>query len=287
MNEEKHGVMREEGTPGRRRKRRVALKRGLPLLPSVFTSGNLFCGFLSVVWCLEGRYENAALMILLAGVLDILDGGIARLTDTESPFGLQYDSLADVISFGLAPALLADAWALRNLPRLGWSIAFLFVACTAVRLARFNVQSGTVDRRWFIGLPSPVAAGFIAALVFAYPSGPLENAWALTLIVSLVGLLAFLMVSRIRFRSLKDVDLRRRRPHQVVLIVVTALVIASVAPRLFVLTVAVAYVSYGLVLRLAQVLPDPARQALPAQLRAAARDPEMDEEPAHEAADEA
>lgn len=253
---------RRRGSKARlRRRRRRALRRGLPLLPSLFTSGNLFCGFLSIIFAFEGRYEKAALFILIAAVLDVLDGGLARLTRTESPFGMQFDSLADVVSFGVAPALLAEAWALRNLPRLGWTLSFLFVACAAVRLARFNIQTGYTDRRWFLGLPSPVAAALVAALVFAYPGGPLENPLALATVAVLVGTAAFLMVSRLKFRSLKDVDLRKRRPHQIVLAVAAALVIASLAPGLFVLTAVLAYVASGPLLRAATYLPDSWKEA--------------------------
>lgn len=241
---------------GPRRRGRRTLRRGLPLLPSLFTSGNLFCGYLSAIFAIEGNYDKSGLFILLAAILDLLDGGLARLTHSESPFGLQFDSLADVVSFGVAPALLAECWALRNLPRLGWSLSFLFVACAAVRLARFNIQASITDRRWFVGLPSPVAAAVVAALVFAFPGGPLENPWALATVASLVATTAFLMVSRFRFRSLKDVDLRRRRPHQIVLAVAFALVVASLAPRLMVLTVLLLYVASGPFLRLAGSFPE-------------------------------
>jgi len=245
---------KDEREPHRRR--RPALERGLPLLPSLFTSGNLFCGYLSIVFAMEGEYEKAAFFILLAAILDVLDGWLARLTNTESPFGMQFDSLADVVSFGVAPALLANCWALRNLPRLGWSLSFLFVACAAVRLARYNIQAGHTDRRWFIGLPSPVAAATMAALVFAFPDGPVENPWALATVAFLVGAGAFLMVSRFRYRSLKDVDLRKRRPHQIVLAVAAALVVASLAPRHFVLTALLVYLASGPLLRLLGALPE-------------------------------
>jgi CDP-diacylglycerol--serine O-phosphatidyltransferase len=268
------GRRRKDGQESPRR-RRPALERGLPLLPSLFTSGNLFCGYLSIIFAIEGGFEKAAFFILLAAILDVLDGGLARLTNTESPFGLQFDSLADVVSFGVAPALLAEAWALQNLPRLGWSLSFLFVACAAVRLARFNIQAGVSDRRWFVGLPSPVAAATVAALVFAFPGGPVENPWALAIVGSLVGACAFLMVSRFRYRSLKDVDLRKRRPHQIVLAVAAALVVASLAPRHFVLTGLLVYLASGPFLRLLGALPEAAFREirLPAPPAGAVPDP--------------
>src|SRR5438445_6048382 len=148
-------------------------RRGVYLLPSLLTLGNLFCGYACIVYAMRGDYETAAPYIGFAIVLDLLDGRIARMTGTASPFGLEFDSLADVISFGMAPAILSFAWGLSSLGRLGWAAGFLFVSAAAIRLARFNIQSaGGGDKRYFVGMPSPAAAAVPAATVYAYPWGP-------------------------------------------------------------------------------------------------------------------
>src|SRR5213594_4591921 len=149
--------------PDRRRQR---ARRGVSLLPGLLTMGNMFCGYACVVYAMRGEYETDAPFIGFAYVLDMLDGRIARLTGAESAFGLQFDSLADVISFGIAPAILSFAWGLSPLGRLGWAAGFVFVAAAAVRLARFNIQHGTQDKRYFAGMPSPAAAGVAASTVF-------------------------------------------------------------------------------------------------------------------------
>src|SRR3954463_10217230 len=150
---------------------RRRFRRGVYLLPSLFTMGNMFCGYACIVYAMRGEYETAAPFIGFALVLDMLDGRIARLTNAESAFGVEFDSLADVISFGVAPAILSFAWGLAPLGRLGITAGFMFVACAAMRLARFNIQSGGGDKRYFVGMPSPTAAAIPAATVFAYPFG--------------------------------------------------------------------------------------------------------------------
>src|SRR5438128_11777882 len=151
-------------------RRRHRVRRGVYLLPSLLTMGNMFCGYACVVYAMRGEYETAAPFIGFAYVLDMLDGRIARLTGAESAFGLQFDSLAEVVSFGIAPSILSFAWGLSPLGRLGWAASFMFVACAAMRLARFNIQTGG-DKRYFVGMPSPAAAGVPAPTVFAYPVG--------------------------------------------------------------------------------------------------------------------
>src|SRR5690242_12325067 len=204
---------------------RRRFRRGIYLLPSLFTMGNMFCGYACVVYAMRGEYETAAPFIGLAIVLDILDGRIARLTGTESDFGLEFDSLADVISFGVAPAILSFAWGLSPLGRLGWAAGFLFVAAAAMRLARFNLQSaGDGDRRYFIGMPSPAAAAIPAATVYAYPAGLADFRAALPAL-AMVLLPAFLMVSTIRFRSFKRIDLQARRPYRVLLLIAAGIML--------------------------------------------------------------
>ncbi len=188
-------------TPHEPRKR-----RGVFLLPSLCTVGNMFCGYACIVYAMRGDLVTAAPFIGFAIVLDMLDGRLARLTGTTSAFGVEFDSLADVISFGVAPAVLAFAWGLSELGRVGWASGFLYVSAAAMRLARFNTQSAQqVDKRYFIGMPTPAAAGVVAATVFAWPYPVTGYPGAATVMVVLVP--AALMVSAIRFRSFKTINL--------------------------------------------------------------------------------
>src|SRR3954463_7271019 len=151
-------------------RRSTRLRRGVYLLPSLLTMGNMFCGYACVVYAMRAEYATAAPFIGFAVILDMLDGRIARLTNTTSEFGVEFDSMADIISFGVAPAILSYAWGLQSLGRLGWAAGFMFVACAAMRLARFNVISTkNADKRYYVGMPSPAAAAVPAATVFMYP----------------------------------------------------------------------------------------------------------------------
>ena len=221
--------------------RRRRLRRGVSLLPGLFTIGNMFCGYACVVHATRGEYETAAVFIGIAIVVDMLDGRIARLTGTESDFGAELDSLADVISFGIAPAILAFGWGLAPLGRLGWAAGFLYVAAAAMRLARFNIQShGGGDKRYFVGMPSPPAAGVTAATVFAYPTG-FPSGTAPWVVLAMVLLPAFLMVSTIRFRSFKTIDLRMRRPYTTLLLIAVGLVLIVIEPRIVLAAMAYTY----------------------------------------------
>jgi CDP-diacylglycerol--serine O-phosphatidyltransferase len=206
--------------------RRHRLRRGVYLLPSLLTMGNMFCGYACVVYAMRGEYETAAPFIGFAVVLDMLDGRIARLTNTTSEFGVEFDSMADIISFGMAPAVLTFAWGLSTLGRLGWAAAFLFVAAAALRLARFNIQSAATDKRYFVGMPSPAAAGILASTVFAYPEGLTQFRSSLPALL-LVVVPALLMVSTVRYRTFKTFDLQARRPFRILLffaVLITAIV---------------------------------------------------------------
>ena len=219
---------------------RQRLRRGVYLLPSLMTMGHMFCGYACVVYAARGEFETAAPFIGFAIVLDMLDGRIARLTGTTSEFGVQFDSLADIISFGIAPAILAFSWGLGPLGRLGWAAGFLFVAAAAMRLARFNIQAASGgDKRYFVGMPSPAAAAIPAATVYAYPWGLYDYRAALPAL-AMVLLPALLMVSTIRFRSFKQIDLHVRRSYTILIVIAAALVLITTHPR-FVL-VAMAYV---------------------------------------------
>ena len=227
--------------PGPQPSQRV--RRGASLLPSLFTMGNMFCGYACIVYAMRGAFETAAPFIGVAIVLDMLDGRIARLTGTASDFGMEFDSLADVISFGVAPAILAFAWGLAPLGRLGWAVGFLWVAAAALRLARFNIQSATGgDKRFFVGMPSPAAAGIPAATVYAFPSGALDYRGALAAMV-LVLVPALLMVSTIRFRSFKTIDLQVRRPYALLLLIAGGIMLVTTHPPFVLVAMAYAYLA--------------------------------------------
>jgi CDP-diacylglycerol--serine O-phosphatidyltransferase len=214
------------------------------VLPSLFTIGNLFLGFWSLIRALHGQYEHAAFLLFWAIVLDMLDGRIARMTGTTSEFGGELDSLADIVSFGVAPAFLAYTWAFELVPRAGWLVAFLFVAAGALRLARFNVQRHGGDGRFFVGLPIPAAAGQVAALVSVLP-GPLRDRPAAFGGLAVVIILAFLMVSTFRYQSFKGFDLRARRSYASILGIAVALVVLFFAPGYVLVTLASVYVLSG------------------------------------------
>ena len=222
------------------RRRPARFRRGASILPSLFTTGNLFLGFWALIKTLHGQYEEAAPLIGWAIVLDMLDGRIARLTGTASEFGGELDSLADVISFGVAPAVLAYSWAFGTVQRVGWLAAFLFVVCGALRLARFNVQKHVVDSRYFVGLPIPAAAAQVAAWVHFMPE-PLESRSQAAIALALITALAFLMVSTFRYRSFKKLDLRSRRSYITVLGIALLFLLVAMEPRLVLLVIATAY----------------------------------------------
>lgn len=205
---------------------RRGVRRGVYVIPALFTVGNVFCGYLSLMAAVRGRYDLAAGLIFLAGFLDSLDGRVARMTGSTSAFGEQLDSLSDVLSFGLAPAFLVFHWGLSAYGRLGLLASFLFLVCGACRLARFNVQIHVVDKRWFVGLPIPAAAGALCGLIWVIPE-PLPDPRIATAFLGVTLVLGFLMVSTFRYRSFKDVDLRSRRSMR--LVPLLGLVIAAVA----------------------------------------------------------
>jgi CDP-diacylglycerol---serine O-phosphatidyltransferase len=231
-----HFLRRATDRPRRR------LRRGVYVLPSLFTMGNMFCGYACIVYAMRGEFETAAPFIGFAFLLDMLDGRIARLTGAESAFGLQFDSLADVVSFGLAPAILSFAWGLSPLGRLGWAAGFLFVACAAMRLARFNIQSPSMDKRYFVGMPSPAAAAVPAATVYAFPWGFYDYREALPAL-AMVLVPALLMVSTIRFRSFKNVDLQTRRPYRVLLFIAAGIMLIAWLHRYVLVVLAYSYLA--------------------------------------------
>jgi len=223
------------------------LRRGAYLLPSLFTLGNMFCGYACVVYAMRAEYATAAVFIGIAFLLDAMDGRIARLTGTASAFGVEFDSLADVISFGMAPAILAFAWGLTSFKQMGWAAGFLYVSAAAIRLARFNIQSAGVnqDKRYFVGMPSPAAAGVPAATVFAYPYG-LSDYWQL-LALPIVLVPAFLMVSTIRYRSFKTFDLGTRRSYRNLIVIAAVIAAIATHPQITLVVMAYTYLASGLI----------------------------------------
>ena len=222
------------------------VRRGAYLLPSLFTMGNMFCGYCCIVYAIRGEFATAAPFIGFAMVLDMLDGRVARLTGATSDFGIEFDSLADVISFGMAPALLSFMWGLQPLGRIGWAASFLFVAAAAVRLARFNIQSGSQDKRYFVGMPSPAAAAVPAATVFAYPVGFQYPVHAVA-VLAMVVVPAMLMVSTIRFRSFKTFDLQSRRSYPVLILFAVGLALLAAQPEILLVALAYGYLASALV----------------------------------------
>ena len=205
-------------------------RRGIYLLPNLFTTGCLFFGFFAIIYAINGKFEQAAIAIFVAMILDGLDGRVARLTNTQTEFGTQYDSLADMVSFGLAPGLVMYLWALSDLGKMGWLAAFIYTASAALRLARFNTQAAVADKRYFQGLPSPAAAAVVAGSVWLGVDSGTDGAnyaalaWIVTVVAGLV------MVSNFRYSSFKEIDLKGKVPFVALLIVVMAFVFISIDP---------------------------------------------------------
>jgi CDP-diacylglycerol--serine O-phosphatidyltransferase len=226
------------------------------LLPSALTLGNLFCGFYALIAIYNDEYLAAAVAILLAEVFDVLDGGVARMTGATSDLGIQLDSLADLVSFGVAPGLLAYVFALKPFGWIGGLAAFAFAACGAFRLARFNVQTHILDKRYFVGLPIPAAAAVVATFVLFMKESSAVVVFGRELVPPqataagvLLGMyaLGFLMVSRIRYRSLKGLEVRRRRPFTMLTTLLLALVIVASHPSFFLFALFSLYAVSGIV----------------------------------------
>jgi len=233
-------------------------RRGIYLLPNLLTSAALFAGFYSIISGINGRFEPAAIAIIVAGLLDGLDGRVARLTNTQSDFGEQYDSLADLISFGLAPALLAFNWSLSSLgdistmaAKLGWLAAFLFVACAALRLARFNTQVGIADKRYFQGLASPAAAGTLVFTIWFFVDNGVDGETVRWLIFFETITLGILMFSRVRYFSFKAGPDGDKVPATWLLLAVLIIVLLALDPPIMGMIFGIAYVISGLIITMA------------------------------------
>lgn len=229
----------------KKRKAQIKMKKGIYILPNLFTTGNLFCGFWAIIAVFQERFYYASVAILLAAVFDVLDGKVARLSGATTKFGVQYDSLADLVSFGIAPALLAFSWALRPYGRFGWLAAFLFVACGALRLARFNVQTSSGEVKYFKGLPIPAAALMIALTILLYLR-LIETGWVKDIVILvMIYVLAFLMVSTIRYISFKELGLAKRKPFSLFIFVVLSMIVIAMEPTFVLFCFVLFYVFSG------------------------------------------
>lgn len=225
--------------------RRERPRRGIYLLPALFTTGNLFFGFYALIAAINGRHFEAAIALMFAGFFDLLDGRVARLTRTTSRFGREYDSLADMLSFGLAPSIILYTWALQPFGKWGWLAAFLYAACAALRLARFNVQTESDEQRWFIGIPSPGAAAVVVTSVLFFRDIGDNPAFRQFYVPLIISILALLMVSNVRYRSFKDLDLSSPRAPWILLAIVVMIVVIAAEPAKTLFFMAIAYTLSG------------------------------------------
>lgn len=214
--------------------------KGIYLLPNLFTTGALFSGFYAIVVSMSGQFESAAIAIFAAMILDGLDGRVARLTNTTSSFGLQYDSLADMVSFGVAPAIVVLNWGLLSLDKLAWAASFAYVACVALRLARFNTQTEFTDKRFFIGLASPAAAAIVASIVWVWHDAEVAPMLSIGVAILMI-FLGLLMVSNFKYNSFKGVDLKGRVPFAVILLVVFVFALIATNPPMVLLLIVLSY----------------------------------------------
>lgn len=221
-------------------------RKGIYLLPNLLTLGALFAGFYAIIAGMNGNFNAAGWAILIAAVMDGLDGRVARMTNTQSAFGEQFDSLADMVSFGVAPALIVFSWTLSSLGNAGWAASFIFMSCAALRLARFNVQLGTVDKRFFVGLQSPVAAGLVTFIVWvAYKYDVQPGVWLSGATALLTAFTGLLMVSNYRYYSFKEIHFKGTVPYVVFLMAVVLLVVIAQRPHEVLLTMCLVYALSG------------------------------------------
>lgn len=227
----------------RRRRLRERLGVNIYILPNLLTTGNMFCGFFAIIYSIRNEFIIAAYAIVAAAVFDMLDGRVARMTNTESPFGAEYDSLSDVVSFGMAPAVLLYLWALEPFGRLGWLASFGYLACAALRLARFNVQASS-EKNYFQGLPTPMAAGIVSSAVLCFNDLQIDAYRSHILLVIAFGL-AIVMVSNFRYRSFKDIDFRKKQPFTYLVIGVMLFILVALRPEVMLFALFLTYASLG------------------------------------------
>ena len=219
--------------------------RGVYLLPSLMTTAALFSGFFAVIKSVEGEYLPAAIAVLVAMVFDGLDGRLARLINAETDFGAEFDSISDTVAFGVAPAVLVYLWALQPFGKVGWLGAFMFTACGGLRLARFNTQSAAPDKRYFQGLPTPAAAAALASWVLLAETAGLTGLWTQLVVLVAVFALGLLMVSNVRYRSFKDMDVKRRVPFPVAVVIVAGLILVAIHPPVVLFVFFFGFAVYG------------------------------------------
>ena len=223
------------------------MKKGIYILPNSLTLCGMFCGFFAILAAFKGNYFQAAWAILIANIFDGLDGWVARLTNSTTKFGVELDSLSDLIAFGVAPAILIYSWGLQEFGRFGIGTAFLYVICGALRLARYNVQMVSTESKAFTGLPIPGAGTVIASLVLFH-----YEVWGSTieknyLVIFLPFLLAVLMVTTLRFHALKEIDFKKRKPFWLLVVIGTALVLIIMYPEIVIFLFAIIYVLWGII----------------------------------------
>lgn len=225
--------------------RAESMRKGIYILPNLFTTGSLFAGFYGMIAGVNGDYRAAAICILISAVFDGLDGKVARATGTTSKFGVEYDSLADLVAFGVAPGIIMYFWALKPFGRLGWLAAFLFVVCGALRLARFNVQVDTVESKRFVGLPIPAAASMVSATVLFFHHMGWPSSYKKLAILILIYLLAFLMVSSVKYYSFKDPELIKKQPFGFLVLAVLLLIVIAAEPAIMMFVLFGCYILSG------------------------------------------
>ncbi len=219
--------------------------KGIYLLPNLFTLAALFAGFYAIVAALKGQFDNAGIATFIAMVMDTLDGRVARLTHTQTNFGAELDSLSDMVSFGVAPALISYTWGLNTLGKPGWLAAFIYAAAVALRLARFNTQIGVTDKRFFKGLPCPAGASLIVSLIWSIEEFDLGGPFMHIIVMIATILTGLLMVSNLPYYSFKDLDLKNKVPFVVILLVVLLFVLSSVEPPLVWFILSIVFVLSG------------------------------------------
>ena len=238
MQNEPNNVTELESKPRR--------SRGIYLLPNLFTTAALFCGFFAVLSAMNGNFEQAAIAIFVAMILDGLDGRVARMTNTQSAFGAEYDSLSDMVAFGLAPSLVVYEWALSDMGKLGWIAAFVYTAGAALRLARFNSQIATADKRYFQGLPSPAAAAILAGAIWVgvdYEFNPQNVSWIVLALTIMAGLL---MVSNLRYNSFKQIDFKGKVPFFAMVVVMLGFALIQIEPAIILFAIFFGYAVSGI-----------------------------------------
>jgi CDP-diacylglycerol--serine O-phosphatidyltransferase len=279
MNEtpDTHSEQQQESSYAHAKGIRKRVGMHIYVLPNLITTLNMFFGFFALIYAIRGEYSWSAYAIVGAAVFDLLDGRVARMTRSESKFGAEYDSLCDLVSFGVAPGILLYLWALQPFGRLGWLVSFLFTACGALRLARFNVQSTIIEKAYFQGLPIPMAAGIVASSVLAWT----ELGWdpqQSVLLLAMTVLLAFVMVSTFRYRSFKDLDLRDRLPFWYLVFGVCVFAVIALRPEVMLFVLFMTYALLGAVFGVLGWgrIPKKRRLAREAAARAAATEEEDD-----------